>query len=67
MQYANSSTLLLKIMSDYRMPGRNMSSYNTRHKVCPIVFGFVMRAHIIQIVGSVDEMALVPLLACEIE
>jgi len=36
-------------------------------KVCLIELGFGMRAHIIQIASSVEEVGIVPLLACEIK
>jgi len=47
------------------MPGRKLDSFITTH-VCPILRGFGKRIHIIQIVGSVEGVGIVPLLACEV-
>jgi hypothetical protein len=49
------------------IPGRKLGSFITRHKVCPIELGFGIRANVIQIVGSVEEVGIVPLLACEVK
>ena len=49
-----------------RIPGRKLSSVITLHKLCLIVLGCWMWAHIIQIIGDVQETDVVPLLACEI-
>jgi len=48
------------------IPGPKLGSIST-HKVYPIVLGFGMRTQIIQIVCSVEEVGIVPLLACEFE
>ena len=50
-----------------RIPARKLGSVITRHKVYRIVLVFEMRAHIIQIFGSVEEMIVVALLAFEID
>jgi len=48
------------------LPDQKLASLITRPKACPIVLGFGMRTHIIQIVGKVEEVGMVPLLACEV-
>jgi len=68
MQLANISSILLKNFVLYPLiPDRKLGSFITRHKVCPIEHGFGMRAHIIQIVGIVEEVAIVHLFACEVK
>jgi len=45
------------------IPDRKLGSFTTWHKVCPIVLGFGLVAHIIQIVSRVEEVWIIPLLA----
>jgi hypothetical protein len=37
------------------------------NRVCPIKFGLGIRAHIIYIVGRVEEVGVLPLFACQVE
>jgi len=48
--------IVKNFVSNPLIPGRNLGLFITRHKDCPIELGFGMRAHIIQIVGSFENL-----------
>ena len=45
------------------IPVQKLGTLITRHKVRPTVLGFGVRAHIIQILGCVEEIGVMPFLA----